>query len=199
MTHSKKAKNISKSHLKSTHKKEIANDLGPLENLLKLIKNYQVIEFDWHYQGHPVKIKTNGFLSSALPPSVSMPLQMGSDLSREATGLSFATHGHSFNPEEKMMIAQKRAASTTEGSTISAQLKPVTSPFVGTFYRSASPESSSYVQEGQIIKRGDVLCIIEAMKLMNEIEAEFSGKIISILVENGQPVEFGEPLFMIES
>ncbi|MEO5971339.1 MAG: acetyl-CoA carboxylase biotin carboxyl carrier protein [Bdellovibrionia bacterium] len=76
--------------------------------------------------------------------------------------------------------------------------KQVLSPFVGTFYRAASPESDPYAREGQVIKRGDVLCIIEAMKLMNEIDAEFPGKIKSVLVENGQPVEFGEPLFMIE-
>jgi acetyl-CoA carboxylase biotin carboxyl carrier protein len=76
--------------------------------------------------------------------------------------------------------------------------KQVVSPFVGTFYRSSSPSSEAYVKEGQTVKRGDPLCIIEAMKLMNEIEAEFAGKVISVLVENGQPVEFGEPLFLIE-
>ncbi len=76
--------------------------------------------------------------------------------------------------------------------------KHVVSPFVGTFYRSPSPTADPYAREGQMVKRGDVLCIIEAMKLMNEIEAEFAGKITSILVENGQPVEFGEPLFIIE-
>jgi acetyl-CoA carboxylase biotin carboxyl carrier protein len=76
--------------------------------------------------------------------------------------------------------------------------KQILSPFVGTFYRSSSPENGPYVREGQTIKQGDVLCIVEAMKLMNEIESECSGKIVSVLVENGQPVEFDEPLFMIE-
>ncbi|RYZ67870.1 MAG: acetyl-CoA carboxylase biotin carboxyl carrier protein, partial [Proteobacteria bacterium] len=75
------------------------------------------------------------------------------------------------------------------------RLKKITSPFVGTFYRSPSPEADNYVQEGTRVKKGDTLCIVEAMKLMNEIESEISGKIVSILVENGQPVEFGEPLF----
>jgi acetyl-CoA carboxylase biotin carboxyl carrier protein len=82
---------------------------------------------------------------------------------------------------------------------LAANQKQVVSPFVGTFYRSASPTSDPYVKEGHAVKRGDTLCIIEAMKLMNEIEAEFSGKVVSILVENGQPVEFGEPLFVIET
>ncbi|MDK4689518.1 acetyl-CoA carboxylase biotin carboxyl carrier protein [Kingella negevensis] len=72
------------------------------------------------------------------------------------------------------------------------------SPMVGTFYRSASPSSPAFVEVGSTVKAGDTLCIIEAMKLMNEIEAEKSGVVKEILVENGQPVEYGEPLFIIE-
>jgi len=75
----------------------------------------------------------------------------------------------------------------------------VTSPIVGTFYRSSSPDKPAYVEVGDIVKKGQVLCIIEAMKLMNEIESEASGKIVQILIENGQPVEYGQPLFVIES
>jgi acetyl-CoA carboxylase biotin carboxyl carrier protein len=76
--------------------------------------------------------------------------------------------------------------------------KSITSPMVGTFYRAPSPDASPYVDVGTVVKKGQTLCIIEAMKLMNEIEAEFNGKIVAILVENGQPVEFGEELFRIE-
>ena len=72
------------------------------------------------------------------------------------------------------------------------------SPMVGTFYRAASPSTPAFVEVGQTVKAGDTLCIIEAMKLMNEIEAEKSGVVKEILVENGQPVEFGEPLIIIE-
>jgi len=74
----------------------------------------------------------------------------------------------------------------------------VTSPFVGTFYRAASPESPPYVEVGAVVKKGQVLCIVEAMKLMNEIEAEVEGKVAEVLVQNGTPVEFGQPLFRIE-
>jgi acetyl-CoA carboxylase biotin carboxyl carrier protein len=74
----------------------------------------------------------------------------------------------------------------------------VKSPMVGTFYRSASPGAAPFVEIGDAVAQGDTLCIIEAMKLMNEIEADASGAIRSILVENGQPVEFGQPLFVIE-
>jgi acetyl-CoA carboxylase biotin carboxyl carrier protein len=73
----------------------------------------------------------------------------------------------------------------------------VKSPMVGTFYRSASPGSEAFVKEGQSVVVGEALCLIEAMKLMNEIEAEVAGTIKAILVENGQPVEYGQPLFVI--
>lgn len=73
----------------------------------------------------------------------------------------------------------------------------VKSPMVGTFYRSGNPGSPAFVEVGQAVKQGDTLCIIEAMKLMNEIEADASGIIKEVLVENGQPVEFGQPLFLI--
>ncbi|NHR03886.1 acetyl-CoA carboxylase biotin carboxyl carrier protein [Chromobacterium haemolyticum] len=72
------------------------------------------------------------------------------------------------------------------------------SPMVGTFYRSPSPGAKSFIEVGQSVNAGDTLCIIEAMKLMNEIEADRSGVVKAILVEDGQPVEFGEPLFIIE-
>ncbi len=73
----------------------------------------------------------------------------------------------------------------------------INSPMVGSFYRAASPDSSPFIEVGSAVKKGDVLCIIEAMKLLNEIESEHDGTIKKILVENGQPVEFGEPLFII--
>jgi len=74
----------------------------------------------------------------------------------------------------------------------------IKSPMVGTFYRAPGPNAAAFVEVGQQVKAGDTLCIIEAMKLMNEIEAEKSGTVKEILVENGTPVEFGEPLFIIE-
>ena len=74
----------------------------------------------------------------------------------------------------------------------------VRAPMVGTFYRSPSPGSKSFVEEGQTVKVGDTLCIIEAMKLLNQIEADKAGTIKAVLVENGQPVEYNQPLFVIE-
>ncbi len=81
---------------------------------------------------------------------------------------------------------------------LGAKQKLLRSPFVGTFYRSPSPENDAFVDVGSRVKKGDTLCIVEAMKLMNEIEAEFDGVIKEILVENQSPVEFDQPLFILE-
>jgi acetyl-CoA carboxylase biotin carboxyl carrier protein len=74
----------------------------------------------------------------------------------------------------------------------------VNSPFVGTFYRSASPDNPPFVEVGHVVKKGQVLCIVEAMKLMNEIEAEQPGRLLEVLIQNGSPVEYGEALFRFE-
>ncbi|MBI5887343.1 MAG: acetyl-CoA carboxylase biotin carboxyl carrier protein [Deltaproteobacteria bacterium] len=94
----------------------------------------------------------------------------------------------------KVEVEPKKEAAPSKPDNI----RIVTSPMVGTFYRSPSPEAQSFVEMDSFVKSGQALCIIEAMKLMNEVESEFSGKVVSILVENGQPVEYGEPLFHIE-
>jgi len=74
----------------------------------------------------------------------------------------------------------------------------ITSPIVGTFYRSPSPDADPYVEEGDVVKKGQVLCIVEAMKLMNEIESEVVGRVVKILAESTKPVEYGQPLFLID-
>ena len=93
--------------------------------------------------------------------------------------------------------AAPQVAPMTEPA-VAAHLVKVEAPMVGTFYRASAPEAAPYVQEGDVVKDGQVLCIIEAMKLMNEIEAKVAGRIARVLVDNGQPVEFGQPLFLID-
>ena len=94
------------------------------------------------------------------------------------------------------------AGGESEGGAASAEPQEAgrhqEAPMVGTFYRAPSPEAEPYVREGDWVNEGDVLCVIEAMKLFNEIEAEMTGRIKRILAENAQPVEFGEPLFLID-
>ena len=102
-------------------------------------------------------------------------------------------------------VVQTTAPAATETSAkkeeieVTAQnLHEIRSPIVGTFYRAPAPDADSYVQVGAVVSPGSVLCIVEAMKLMNEIEADVSGKVVKILVENGKPVEYNQPLFLIE-
>ena len=117
-----------------------------------------------------------------------------------------AAAGTMMQPVMMQAPATGAAPVATSGSTGASPAAPaaekpgkmITSPFVGTFYRAPSPDSPNYVEVGAAVKKGAVLCIVEAMKLMNEIEAEFDGKVAEILVENGQPVEYGQPLFRIE-
>ena len=97
-----------------------------------------------------------------------------------------------------MAPAPTPAAGPVVDVVTSATLVTVEAPMVGTFYRSSSPTTEPYVRDGDVVKQGQVLCIIEAMKLMNEIESQAAGRIEKILVENGQPVEYGQPLFLIE-
>ena len=95
-------------------------------------------------------------------------------------------------------VAAAAAPAAAETSAEVSLGQKVTCPFVGTFYSAPSPDAEPFAKIGQIVKKGQTLCIVEAMKLMNEIEAEFSGKILDILVDNGQPVECRQELFVIE-
>lgn len=98
-----------------------------------------------------------------------------------------------------------RAAAAAATAVVEAKPEPeldadvvvVTSPFVGTFYRAASPESANFVEVGSTVRKGQTLCIVEAMKLMNEIEAETAGTVLEVLVENGKSVEYGQKLFLL--
>ena len=107
-------------------------------------------------------------------------------------------------PQQPTPAIQNQAPTPTASADTDAEVvaqetgHALTSPMVGTFYRSSSPEADPYVDVGSSVKKGDTLCIIEAMKLLNEIEADRDGIIKKIMVENAQPVEFGEPLFIIE-
>ena len=117
-------------------------------------------------------------------------------------GQPFFQQPHQFHiPQQVSPVMNENKIATNESSAALPQVDEghiQSSPMVGTFYRSSSPESAPYVEIGSTVKKGDTLCIIEAMKLLNEIEADQDGVIKKIMVENAQPVEFGEPLFIIE-
>ncbi len=99
-------------------------------------------------------------------------------------------------PVHKQASFQEKIFAETEEE--AQRLVTITSPIVGTFYRAPSPDANPFVEMGARVSKGQVLCIVEAMKLMNEIESDVDGTVVKILVENGQPVEYGEPLFLIE-
>lgn len=129
-------------------------------------------------------------------------------ISKNAQGVESINNSHAAHPapmpaaapsipspqEQAQKVAETRPAAVVSGSN-GVEIK---SPMVGTFYRAPASDADPYVQVGISVKKGQVLCIIEAMKLMNEIEAETDGKIVEILVENAQPVEYNQPLFRLE-
>jgi acetyl-CoA carboxylase biotin carboxyl carrier protein len=163
-----------------------SGELDRLSNILKLMAQHDVAELEWEKAGERLSLRTKAAFAPAAGGGVSHAPQYAPAPVHHAPAAPAAT-------------PNVAAAPAKPASGLAPNQKHIVSPFVGTFYRAPSPTAEPYSREGKVVKRGDVLCIIEAMKLMNEIEAEFAGKIVSILVENGQPVEFGEPLFVIET
>lgn len=152
-------------------------DFKILKRLITMVEKSEIDELEVEHENLKVRIKKSGNINYAAP---------------------------SVGPT---MIAIPAAAPDAKGELAAqppAQAKaeiggePVISPMVGTFYRSPSPGKPNFVEEGDVVKKGDIVCIIEAMKLMNEIEAPFNGKVTSILIDNAQPVEFGEKLLFIQ-
>jgi len=157
-------------------------EMARFELICKLMEKYGLGEFEYEKGGEKIRLRSNS---------------MGSSQSHGV--ILHAPSASAFTPLHVPVGPATGSATGAAKEAAPSNHKTIASPFVGTFYRSASPTSEFYVKEGQTVKRGDTLCIIEAMKLMNEIESEFAGKVVAVLVENGQPVEFGEPLFTIET
>ena len=152
-------------------------DIKDIENIIKILKQNEVTEFELEQEGTRVK------------------------LSRTAGGTYVAAEARwDMVPAVQVSapIAMGAAASSASPQEDLGRYVKVESPIVGTFYRRASPDAELFVKEGDIVSKGDTLCIIEAMKLMNEIEATTSGRLVKILSSEGQVVEFGETLFLID-
>jgi len=145
-------------------------DFAKIEKLMELMRKHGMQELSVADETLEISIKA--------PSTASVPVQMA------AAVVQAAAH------EPVAAVASVRPAS--------ASGKMIKSPFVGTFYRSSQPGSPAFVSVGQRVKKGEVLCIVEAMKLMNEIECEMDGVIREILVDNEHPVEFDQPLFIVE-
>ena len=161
---------------RSEESQESSRELRQVRELAKILNQNELAEIEFENAAMRVRIRRE-----MLGPAPQAPAQV------IATPFPVAAPSAAKAAAEP---ASAPAAQPQDGTLI-------TSPFVGTFYRSPSPDAGVFVDKGQRIKKGQVLCIVEAMKLMNEIESELDGVILDILVENGQPVEYGEPLFRI--
>jgi acetyl-CoA carboxylase biotin carboxyl carrier protein len=150
-------------------------DLRKLKKLIDLVQESGIAELEITEGEEKVKIVKGGVVSVSAAPIMAMP----------AVAAPAAS------------AAVPAAASAAEAPEAGQEGHVVKAPMVGTFYRSSSPDAKAFVEVGQAVKEGDTICIIEAMKLMNEIEADASGVVKAILVENGQPVEYGQPLFIL--
>jgi acetyl-CoA carboxylase biotin carboxyl carrier protein len=155
-------------------------DLRKLKTLIDLVSESNISELEITEAEGKVRIVKAGAPVVAMAPPMAYAMPQGAPPPAAAA------------PAAAPAAAAEAAAAPAETGHV------VTSPMVGTFYRSSSPGAKPLVEVGSAVKEGDPVCIIEAMKIMNEIEAGHSGTIVKVLVENGQPVEFGQPLFVIE-
>jgi acetyl-CoA carboxylase biotin carboxyl carrier protein len=150
-----------------------------IERILELVRQHDLAEFEVEQNGLKLRVRK---ATAALPTPPPMP--------------PAAAHVvHAAAPLQSPQPLPSAAPSETDA----VELAVVKSPIVGTFYRSPEPGADSFVEVGQHVKKDQVLCIIEAMKLMNEITSEYEGEIVSAYVENGQPVQYGERLFAIRT
>jgi acetyl-CoA carboxylase biotin carboxyl carrier protein len=156
-------------------------DINLLKKLIKLVEQSEITDFSVHEGDLKVRISKN---ADRTPH--------GNQSSQIDNGRLQTQHLPQLPGSEQTQAA----ASSTQEQT---KLHEVKSPIVGTFYRAPSPDADPYIQIGDSVSPGSVLCIVEAMKLMNEIECDAAGKVVKILVENASPVEYNQPLFLIET
>jgi len=149
-------------------------DLRKLKKLIDLVQESGIAELEITEGEEKVKIVKGGLIGMAPAPVMMAP-----------------------PVEQRAAAAAAPAAAAAETEPAAPDGHVVKAPMVGTFYRSPSPDAKVFVEVGQAVKEGETICIIEAMKLMNEIEADASGTVKAILVENGHPVEYGQPLFIL--
>ncbi|APG28930.1 acetyl-CoA carboxylase, biotin carboxyl carrier protein [Syntrophotalea acetylenivorans] len=151
-------------------------DIKNIKSLIRMVTQTDITEFELESDGEKLVIRRGSQVVTTSMPVAPMPVA--------APAVSAAPVA--------VPVAPAEAEAVDDG------LEEVTSPIVGTFYRSPSPESDSYVEVGSVVEKGQTLCIVEAMKLMNEIEAEYKCKVVKILKENAEPVEYGDSLFLVE-
>src|SRR2546428_461496 len=157
-------------------------DFDELNRILGIVRQHELSEFELEREGFKIKIKKGALVHAPYPAAPPAPPAPPAAASAPAAG---------------PLTAQASAEAASAKAEI--DLAVVKSPIVGTFFRASEPGAPPFVEVGDMVKKGQVLCIIEAMKLMNEIDSEYDGEIVSVYVENGQPVQYGERLFAIKA
>jgi acetyl-CoA carboxylase biotin carboxyl carrier protein len=157
-------------------------NVDAIKQILDLVREHELTEFELEQGGVKLRVKKQG----AAPPAPAAAATQMAPLPVPALA-----------PVATVPAAVAAVPAVPADELL--ELSVVTSPIVGTFYRSPDPSSPSFVEVGQRVKKGQTLCIIEAMKLMNEIESEYEGEIVKVYVENGQPVQYGERLFAVKT
>ena len=156
--------------------------LKEIQEMMKLANKLNIEELNVEQDGYHLIIKTHGGTTV-----VAAPVQMAAPVVAAPVAAAPAASSPVAAPKEAA------PAASSNGNLIT-----IKSPMIGTFYRSSAPDKDPFVKPGDSIQKGNVLCVIEAMKLFNEIESEHAGKIVKILVENASPVEYDQPLFLVE-
>ncbi len=154
-------------------------DLNLIKKLIKVVENSDITEFSVQEGDMKIKISKNGG-ETVQQVAIPQQVQMAAPAPAQETPKS------------------QSAETPSESGTADENLYEIKSPIVGTFYRAPAPDADPYVKVGDKVGSGTVLCIVEAMKLMNEIESDVSGTVVKILVENATPVEYNQPLFLIK-
>lgn len=163
-------------------------DLTLIKKLVKLLSESDVDEIEIEEEGKKIRV--------AKHPERGGTIQMAAPAQWMAEAPRFAPAQYA--PAAAPVAAAPAPSAPVAAPAAASNIHQIKSPIVGTFYRSPAPDASPFVQIGSTVEPGAVLCIIEAMKLMNEIEADVTGKVVKILVENGQPVEYDQVLFEVE-
>ena len=161
-------------------------DVDAIKQILDLVREHELTEFELEQAGVKLRVKKQG--AAVAIPAPQVPMIMAAPAAAPA-------------PVAQAPVAVPAAVPAPAAASAAEplELSVVTSPIVGTFYLSPDPSSPPFVEVGQRVKKGQTLCIIEAMKLMNEIESEYEGEIVKVYVENGQPVQYGERLFAVKT
>jgi len=163
-----------------------------IRELIKLVDQSSIDEFVYENDGSKIKMKKNASTTIVSQVSPAAPL---AEVAPVVQNAAIAAAAASVPVQEVIQEAPKAETVNPEDT---ANLQKIISPMVGTFYSSPTPDADEYVKAGSKVSKDSIVCIVEAMKLFNEIEAEVNGEVIEVLVKNGQLVEYGQPLFLVK-